>query len=74
MLTAVCIRSFKFLNKKPYFQVINGSDSQNIESVGGRLGGRERERGFLFFLFPECGITGILTRFRSKESKQARKY
>jgi len=51
VLTAVCIRSFKFLNKKPYFQVINGSDSQNIESVGGRLGGGEREREAFFFFY-----------------------
>lgn len=51
MLTAVCIRSFKFLNKKPYFQVINGSDSQNIESVGGRLGGEREREAFFFFYF-----------------------
>lgn len=35
------IRSFKFLNKKLYFQAINGSKSQNIESMGGRLEERE---------------------------------
>lgn len=37
-------------------------------------GGWARERLSFFFLFPECGITGILTRFWSKERNKARKY
>lgn len=36
-------------------------------------GGWERGR-LSFFLFPACGVTGIFTRFCSKERNKAMKY